>query len=284
MTTSREAARPRTELNFGGYPDSMIVTITLRSGQTIEKTWRQVVISNSLRSREIEDIAESFDKGEKASLGGGVTIEKKASGREAGFRSFHIPRHSYLPKNEPTLKRYTDGVPEGLEIWTWEYNGSPYGAAWAGRADKPIWHYRFRSPEQLRKQIDDQIRSYNAQVEAKRKRLEEKKNFSHNLKVGDILYSSWGYDQTNVDWYQVTKLIGKQVEIREIAGKVVSEGRGQDQVVALPDKFIGPPMKKLPRGVGSGESARPSIKLDSSQYAYPWDGRPKYQTSSGFGH
>ena len=29
------------------------------------------------------------------------------------------------------------------------------------------------------------------------------------IKEGDIFYSSWGYDQTNIDYYKVTKLIGK---------------------------------------------------------------------------
>ena len=28
------------------------------------------------------------------------------------------------------------------------------------------------------------------------------------LKVGDVLRSSWGYDQTNVDYYEVVELVG----------------------------------------------------------------------------
>ena len=37
------------------------------------------------------------------------------------------------------------------------------------------------------------------------------------LEVGDVLISSWGYDQTNIDYYMITKLIGKtMVEAVEI--------------------------------------------------------------------
>ena len=31
----------------------------------------------------------------------------------------------------------------------------------------------------------------------------------HNFKKGDILYISWGYDQTNVDFYRVKELRGQ---------------------------------------------------------------------------
>lgn len=35
-----------------------------------------------------------------------------------------------------------------------------------------------------------------------------KNTVKHSFKVGDILYSSWGYDQTNIDLYQITELNG----------------------------------------------------------------------------
>jgi hypothetical protein len=44
----------------------------------------------------------------------------------------------------------------------------------------------------------------------------------HGVKVGDIFVMSWGYDQTNVDYFQVVELKGSQmVKIREIASKFV---------------------------------------------------------------
>ena len=40
----------------------------------------------------------------------------------------------------------------------------------------------------------------------------------HNIKVGDIFYHSWGYEQTNIDFYQVVAITAKTVSIREIKG------------------------------------------------------------------
>ena len=64
----------------------------------------------------------------------------------------------------------------------------------------------------------------------------------HDLKVGDILYSSWGYDQTNIDFYQVTAVGVHSVKIREIEQKVVGGSTGSDLVTAEPGKFKGPEM------------------------------------------
>lgn len=40
----------------------------------------------------------------------------------------------------------------------------------------------------------------------------------HNIKIGDIFYNSWGYDQTNIDFYQVVKTTDKTVTLRQIKG------------------------------------------------------------------
>lgn len=192
---------------------------------------------------------------------------------------FTIPRSSVLPKNNPTLKR--EETPEGLEIWSWDMDGRIVAAAWAGKSEKPLWYRRFRDDAARSQMIVDQVVSYEAQVEVKRKRLEEKKNFEHGLQVDDILYSSWGYDQTNVDFYQVTALRGKQVVLREISKKVVREERGADYVVAQPHHFTGPEIKKIPQTSGGD---RMYVKIDNSQWAYKWDGKPQYQTAGGWGH
>lgn len=43
------------------------------------------------------------------------------------------------------------------------------------------------------------------------------------VKVGDIFHMSWGYEQTNNDFFQVIKLVGKQsVLIRSVSPKIKS--------------------------------------------------------------
>ena len=40
----------------------------------------------------------------------------------------------------------------------------------------------------------------------------------HDIKIGDIFYNSWGYDQTNIDFYQVISTTAKTITLRAIKG------------------------------------------------------------------
>ena len=205
-------------------------------------------------------------------------LREAAAEREARGR-FTIPRSGYLPMavrgQDPIVPKDTD-----LAIWTWEEGDKLYGIAFQGKAQKPLWNYRFRDEAQRVRQIKETIADRKLSLEAKRKRMEERRNQQHGLTEGDILYSSWGYDQTNVDFYQVTKVMGKQVIIREVASKVVKDSGPQVYVAAVPNKFVGAPMRKTPQGNGRDVS----IKINSFAYAHPWDGKPKYETGGGWGH
>lgn len=190
-------------------------------------------------------------------------------------RGIIFPRKSYVPKNSVMVD---DVGNTDLEIWTYE-NEAPNGriifgaAAFAGKSNKPLWHYLFKDKQQMKNKIDETIRSRKHVLENKKNIREERKNFRHTLKVGDILYSSWGYDQTNIDFYQVVEAGEKSVKIREIGKKSTDDSH----VIPTKDKFIGPSKTKL-------VSTRNSVKVDYGQYAYVWDGKPKYETPSGFGH
>ena len=40
----------------------------------------------------------------------------------------------------------------------------------------------------------------------------------HDIKPGDIFYNSWGYEQTNIDFYQVVSVTAKTITLRAIKG------------------------------------------------------------------
>lgn len=51
-----------------------------------------------------------------------------------------------------------------------------------------------------------------------------KKKNKYGVEVGDIFSASWGYDQTNVDFFQVIALVGESsVRVREVLPSVISE-------------------------------------------------------------
>lgn len=111
------------------------------------------------------------------------------------------------------------------------------------------------------------------------------------VKVGDIYYASWGYDQTNIDFFEVVGLSksGQSVRLRAVQSRRVGSNGYQDQVVPMPGEY------RTPRGdhatVWSGKTFTRRIR-EGSDYvnlttyagAWLWDGSPKSETASGFGH
>lgn len=158
---------------------------------------------------------------------------------------------------------------------------------YVGRQSKPLWYYRFKTLDEVKAKINGAVSNLMAIEDSKQKRKVER-NAPHSLKVGDILSASWGYDQTNIDFYQVLELAGAHtIKLREIAGKVdhSSEG-GCDYVVAVKDAFLSPRGEFDHTGeiLTKRVSSTNSVKIESYKFASKWSGRPEYQTALGWGH
>lgn len=103
----------------------------------------------------------------------------------------------------------------------------------------------------------------------KTQRLKDRDEFLASLEVGSVLVSSWGYDQTNVDFYQVTSIKGKKVGIRSIASRTAEEtGPMSENVSAAPDSFIG--LEKF----YMVSSCR--VTISSCRSASLWNGKPTH--------
>ncbi len=169
-------------------------------------------------------------------------------------------------------------VPKGVHAEFYLYEGprGPSAMAFISNARKPTWRFYFSTAAQREKKITQAIEA--AKVIEERKAQQRAENAAYRakpcaLKVGDILYSSWGYDQTNIDFYQVTGLISTQiVELRPIASEMLPNEGGSSmsgKVIAKPDAFKGDAFKKR---VSGGNT----VKIESYAHATPWDGQPKY--------
>jgi len=124
--------------------------------------------------------------------------------------------------------------------------------------------------------------------------------------VGDFLVSSWGYDQTNIDFYKVVGVTAKSVKLQQwrsnsssidgdFTHNAVIPGDGprteidwsgvdhnadywtqQEQKVEKPKQVL------LKRFHQSGDGYYVSIA--SYANASLWSGHPAHETASGFGH
>lgn len=167
--------------------------------------------------------------------------------------------------------------PEGtdLSIWRWTENGKLYAIAFQARSTKPLWYHRFSTPERMAQHISSSIEARRASLERKEAVVARRKVYVSPARAGDVYYTSGGYDQTNVSFFQVVKVSGKTAEVRPVASRVDHAERGADYVVAVPGKFVGPSKRVVLTEGGFKVGYR---------YASAWDGRPKYETASGWGH
>lgn len=147
-------------------------------------------------------------------------------------------------------------------------------------------YYAFKTEESAIKWIVEQTSNIQSHLDWKNERKASKKAFVNPAKVGDVLVCSWGYDQTNIDYYQVLEVKNKSVVIQEIGfNSSENNGYGQDKVMPAVNGFKkdSEPMLKLVNGdINHPEEYH--VTINSYSWAYLWDGKPDYQTDAYSGH
>ena len=148
---------------------------------------------------------------------------------------------------------------------------------WRGKQKNPFYNYYLLNGSQRNERLSEIKGNEDAKVEYKAKAKAEKKAFVPNMEIGDIYYSSWGYEQTNVSFYQLVEIKGKSTGIfREIGQDVVkdsTESHGMAcNVVGVKDEFLenAEPLKKRVGQYG--------IRINSSESASKWNGQPTYKS------
>lgn len=181
------------------------------------------------------------------------------------------------------LSLYLERADIGLEV----YRGEPYAdgsvtaRCFIGAAGKPSWAYRFRNAAELDSYVAKSVSGREASLRAKaERRAEQAKPVA--VAVGDVFEASWGYDQTNIDYYQVVRVVGpKTVEIRRISGIAWENGMMQGRSVPSVDSFIGRPMVKRVKPAGDGGAM---IAMNSFCHAFRMEpvipGVPAYASSA----
>lgn len=166
----------------------------------------------------------------------------------------------------------------GIEVY---YEGERIAKAFAGKRAKPDFYTRFatqaRRDEYVAQWIDG-IKTAAARKIAARKEAAE---WQHGCRVGDIFRCSWGYDQTNIDYYEIGAVNGKTVEVLEIGQQRNETGWLQGDCVPAPghyltDRYRGDtgelvererkPRRMVPQ---RGHNGEPYLAIHSFAHAYP---------------
>lgn len=138
---------------------------------------------------------------------------------------------------------------EALGVEVFRRPGKPSGVcelAFSGMRCKPDYVYRFGSPEAAEAHRATWLAGKRSSADEKRVRVEKRREAGQRLAVGDVLVATWGYEQTNYDYYQVTRKLGaRSVEIRELAkDKTYDAGAMAGECVPIKGRFVGEPMTK----------------------------------------
>jgi len=152
-----------------------------------------------------------------------------------------------------------------------------HAIAYRGKAARHEWFYRFTSSEAFDQAVTRFFQSIAENDQRVQDRRQEKARFTTTLKPGDIITESWGYDQTNINFYQVIDVLGRcTVMIQEINGITTETGFMCGNKVPVPGDFLpGSVMMKKrvqPGHLSSGER----IAIRSYSSGHKWDGKPEH--------
>lgn len=151
--------------------------------------------------------------------------------------AFKFTRDFYIPAGYELIAKEEH---YGFEVYG-KFGEKPCAMAFGGKRSKPDWHFSFRTEAQLQAKIESTLAGLMAREQKKKERAAERLA-PHDVKVGDVFSCYWGYDQINVEFYQVVALVGEHsCKIQKIGQ--YREETAMDQGVCAPakDHFIGDP-------------------------------------------
>jgi len=164
--------------------------------------------------------------------------------REEKIMNDHIYR--WVPKGMQVYALGND-APAGAEVWISEKESGFSAIAYSGRRGRHDWHYSFRSRARMVQEIEQWVGALIRTAAAKAAAKVEKKELAsapHGVEVGDVFRASWGYEQTNIDYYEVVQLHGRTMAtVRQIGKQSVGTGWEQGQCVPVPGAYCGEPMR-----------------------------------------
>lgn len=166
-----------------------------------------------------------------------------------------MERYEVMPDGVGVVALYTDT------------HGRPCARGYRGRAVKASFRFYFRNAASREKYVSEWVKTETQRIEAKQRRKAEQKK-PHGYKVGDVLYASWGWEQTNIDFYEIVGVRGAVVDLVGLRQDRVQTFSMQGTCTPRKGDHVGEVIKgKRPNGMGY-------VRLTNYSFARAWDGCP----------
>lgn len=168
----------------------------------------------------------------------------------------------------------------GVRVYLYESNNRPAFMGYhSDKALKPKVNARFVNEDIRDTEVKKFFEHWENVISTRNDIKDLSKTSTHDFQEGSILVYSWGYDQTNQEFYQVISLTSKTVTIRQlVVSKVSTEKEPFDlseYVVPVKDSFQSESVMR--KKVSYDSSSNPYIKMDYGRCIL-WNGVKKLQT------
>lgn len=206
--------------------------------------------------------------------------DRRVASRLANERLAEVDTRTMF--HPPEARGVIPETPPGTDLTIFRFtnrDGKPAAIVYQGRAQKPLYFYRYNTPERREQHVQETIQTRREVLERKQQELQKKRDWKHTAKVGDVLYFTWGYEQTNAEFFQVVAVGDKTIAVRPLKQKVVESHGSYDKVRPDVNHFDGPAVKKVPQMSGTSYY----VRFDHGTGRI-WEGQPVSQTSAYAGH
>ncbi len=172
------------------------------------------------------------------------------------------PKHRVIPKG---AIRVTDKA-TGATAYAYSTGmGRPCAVTYAPRSEKPVWHHSFRDEARRAKAVQEFFDAQRKRAEGVARRRAETKAWLNDFQLGDIVRTCWGYEQTNVEFYEVVEVSGKMVTVRQVATESESTGWAMGRSVPQSGLYVGEPLRR--------RATKEGVRISDCQFASRWGKR-----------
>lgn len=165
-------------------------------------------------------------------------------------------RAIFIPSGATIVRdRASDAV---AYVYT-DAKGRPCARIFYGKQRKPVAAFWYRSAENREKSVRQYFEARRERLAQEEERKKARAAFAHSVKVGDMLKTCWGYDQTNVEFFEVVAVSRAMLTLREVRQESASTDSMHGRCVPMPGDYIGAPIRRRagPHGV----------RIDSCRFA-----------------
>lgn len=175
------------------------------------------------------------------------------------------PKERYIPKGYKVIR-------QRQAVKAVVYGKGLAAIGYYGNCKKHDFYYQFLNKDSMKSYIDDWFKTCKMRCEDEERHRKEMAK-PNSFQEGDILYNSWGWEQTNIDFYLVVGRTDKTIKIRQIEAE-----RKESAPLAMSGTTMPVKVDGEYRFASEEVLTKKVVKGDGCNFKYgwgsKWDGQP----------